>query len=207
MSVSTVFALHARPATHLLVTRAVAALPGTELVGVSSRAGEALRVLDILAPDALTVDVRLPDGDGIDLASLVRARRPALRVVLFGSATDRLLQRAVAAGVSAYLPRTAGVEQTADAIRDSLAGRASFPSRSLAGALRSGPPAGLSRREREVSQLILEGLSPVEIAVRLRVSESTVRTYAARARAKTDMAAGGPDAGAGVVSYRRRPTS
>lgn len=197
MSVSTVFALHTRPATHLLVSRAVDALPGTELVGASSRASEALRVLDILAPDVLTVDVRLADGDGIDLVSAVRARRSGLRVVLFGSATDRLLRRAVTAGVSAYLPRTAGVGQTVDAIRDCLAGRASFPSRSLAGALRGGTPAGLSRREREVNQLILEGLSPVEIAGRLRVSESTVRTYAARARAKIDMADGGPEAQGG----------
>lgn len=202
MSVSTVFALHTRPATHLLVSRAVAALAGTELVGVSSRAGEALRVLDILAPDALTVDVRLPDGDGIELASAVRARRPGLRVVLFGSATDRLLRRALTAGVSAYLPHTAGVGQAADAIRDCLAGRASFPSRSLAGALRGGTPAGLSRREREVSELILEGLSPVEIAGRLGVGESTVRTYAARARAKMDMAAGDPHA-----EGARRPPS
>ncbi|MGC5018950.1 LuxR C-terminal-related transcriptional regulator [Micromonospora sp. DT47] len=194
MSVSAVFAVHARPATHLLVSRAVATLPGTELVGAGSSAAEAARVFDNLAPDLLTVDVRLSDGGGIDLARRLRADRPDLRVVLFGRTTDRLLRSAVTAGVSAFLPGRPEVGPAADAIRDSLAGRASFSSRSLAGALRSGRPVGLSRREREVNELILDGLSPVEIAGRLRVSESTVRTYAARARAKIGPDATGPDA-------------
>ncbi|MFC0004181.1 sigma factor-like helix-turn-helix DNA-binding protein [Micromonospora siamensis] len=179
------FTVHARTRTHLLVRQAVAALPQVELVGSSGTAGEAVRVLGTLAPDALTVDVRLPDGDGIDLAVRLRDLRPQLRVVLFGPASDTLLRRAVAAGMPAYLPVHPEAGQVGTALRDCLAGRTSYPARFLAGALRRDPPARLSPREREVAALVGDGVPAAEVAVLLGISESAVRTYLARARAKT----------------------
>ncbi|MFF5175558.1 sigma factor-like helix-turn-helix DNA-binding protein [Micromonospora sp. NPDC000089] len=201
---SRVFAVHARPATHRAVDRAVAALPGVGLAGHSSSAAEAIRVFQALAPDALTVDVRLADGDGIELAAELIAARPGLRVVLLGPATDGPLRRAVLAGIAGHVPdptgtaghlpsptagpghppAPAGVDRVAAALREVLAGRIAFDSRVLAGALRAGPPAQLSRREREVVELLGDGLPAAEVARRLRLTESTVRTYAARARAK-----------------------
>lgn len=186
----TVFAIHGRARTHLFVSRIVATLPRAELVGRSDSAAEAVRVFDTLAPDAVTVDVRLPDGDGIDLALRLSTRRPGLCVVLLGPATDLLLRRALTAGISAHLLETADVAQATAAIHHCLAGRTSFPSRSLTDALRNGRTVNLSPREREVNALIRDGLSPIEIADRLHVSESTVRTYVARARAKTGVDCG-----------------
>ncbi|MBY8873687.1 response regulator transcription factor [Micromonospora sp. PLK6-60] len=193
---SRLFAVHARPATHLVVEHAVGTLPGVVLAGHSASAAEAVRVVQSLAPDALTVDVRLPDGDGIDLAAELLAARPSLRVVLFGPATDGRLRRAVLAGIAGHLPGPAGgagdrpgvteVDRVAGAIRDVLAGRVAFGSRFLTGALRAGTPTGLSGREREVTELLGAGLPATEIARRLRLTESTVRTYAARARAKRE---------------------
>jgi DNA-binding NarL/FixJ family response regulator len=141
-------------------------------------------VVETLAPDAVTVDVRLPDGDGIDLALRLRAARPGLCVVLFGPATPRLLRRAVTEGPSVYVPSTAGAAQVAAAIRSGLSGRASFASQSLSDVLRRGAVADLSPREREVDKLLREGLGPAHIAIRLQLSETTVRTYVARVRAK-----------------------
>lgn len=181
-----VFAVHARASTHLVVGRAVDALPRTELAGSSRSAVEATRLIDELSPDAVTVDARLPDGDGIEFAEWLHARYPGLGLVVFGPPRDGLLVKAVTAGVSAYVTATSETAPVAAAIRSSLAGRCSFSSGSLAGALRTERRSALSRREREVVQLSRDGLGPTEIARRLQLSESTVKTYLTRARAKVD---------------------
>lgn len=179
-----VFAIHAHPGIHLTVSRAIATLRHVELAGRSASAVEALRVFDSLAPDAATIDVRLPDGDGIELARRLRARRPDLAVVMFGPPTHRLLRRALAAGVLAYVPKTADEAHATAAIRTCLSGGASFSSDTLNAALRPCRPDDLSPREREVDGLFRTGLSSPAIAALLQVSESTVRTYVARVRAK-----------------------
>jgi DNA-binding NarL/FixJ family response regulator len=183
----TVFAIHAEASTHLLVKRAVDVVPHAELTGSTTSAVEAARVIGTLSPDAVTVDVRLPDGDGLALAERLRTDHPLLRLIVFGPSHDRLLLRAVTAGISAYVPDTAGLAQIAAAIRSSLAGQASFSSRSLTGALRNDRSVTLSPREQEVIALIRDGLGPGQIASRLQVSESTVKTYVARVRAKVGM--------------------
>jgi len=186
--VQRVFAIHARASTLLIVGRAVTTLPCTELTGSSASAHEATRLIDMLSPDAVTLDARLPDGDGIELAEHLHAGYPGLGLVLFGPCHDRLLLRAVRAGVSAYVAAaTADVAGVATAIRGCLAGHSSFSSRSLAGAVRSERPWALSRREWEVTQLARDGLGPADIARRLQVSESTVKTYLTRAWAKAGM--------------------
>jgi DNA-binding NarL/FixJ family response regulator len=181
----TVFAIHARASTHALVSRAVEVLPQAELAGRSSSVVEALRVFDTLAPDAVTVDVRLPDGDGIDLAQRLRARNPALYVILFGPAErPGPLRRAARAGMLAYVPDDATLAQVATAIGSCLAGQASLPSTMRSAVVRQSAAADLSRRELEVDRLLRNGLRAGEIAERLQLSQSTVRTYVARARAK-----------------------
>ena len=181
---TTVFAVHADATIHLKVSRAVSVLHDVELAGRSVSALEALRIFGTLAPDAVTVDVRLPDGDGIDLAQRLRSHRPDLCVVVFGPAVPRLVRRAVAAGALAYVPKTADVAETAAALEACLSGGGSFSSDTLNAALRAGQPAGLSPRERQVVQLARDGLTSGEIALRLDVGETTVRTYVARVRAK-----------------------
>jgi DNA-binding NarL/FixJ family response regulator len=190
--VPTVFSIHSHASTHLLVSRAVAAMPRTELAGSSASAVEAARVIDTLAPDAVTLDARLPDGDGIELAERLRINHPEIGVVLFGLADDRRLLRAVAAGVSGYLPTATEVAQAVAALRGCLTGRGSFSSRSLTGALRRDPSSTLSRRETEVVELLRAGLGQGQIADRLRISESTVKTYVARVRAKGGLVAPTP---------------
>jgi DNA-binding NarL/FixJ family response regulator len=182
-----VFAIHARASTQLVVGRAIEELSWTELAGSSRSAVEATRLIDMLSPDAVTLDARLPDGDGIELAERLHAIYPGLGLVMFGPSRDPLLMRAVTAGVSAYVTATGETAWVAAAIRSSLAGRCSFSSRSLVGVLRNERRSALSTREREVIQLIRDGLGPAGIARRLQVSESTVKTYLARARAKVDM--------------------
>jgi DNA-binding NarL/FixJ family response regulator len=161
------------------------------LAGSSTSAREATRLIDTLSPDAVTLDARLPDGDGIELAEHLHADYPGLGLVLFGPSCDRLLLRAVRAGVSAYVAgATADVPGVAAAIGSCLAGHNSFSSRSLAGAVRNDRAWVLSRREREVTELVRDGLDPAGIARRLQVSQSTVKTYLNRARTKVGKDAG-----------------
>jgi DNA-binding NarL/FixJ family response regulator len=183
---ATVFAIHASASTHLIVSRAVAAVPRTELAGSTSSAVEAARVIDTLAPDAVTIDAHLPDGDGIELAERLRANRPGLAMVLFGPAPGRQLRRALAAGVCAYVPEPVEIGPTIAAIRNGLTGRGSFSSRSLTNALRSARTGGLSYRENQVAGLLHEGFGPAQIAKQLSISESSVKTYVSRIRAKGD---------------------
>jgi DNA-binding NarL/FixJ family response regulator len=198
-----VFAVHARESTHLVVTRAVDALPRAQLVGRTCSAVEAARVLDSLRPDAVTVDAQLPDGDGLELVGRLRADHPRLGVVVFGPGDDRrLLLGAVATGASAYLTDDSGVAETAAAIRTSLTGLTSFPSQILAGALRRDWVTALSPRESEVDRLVREGLPTAQIAARLGVSESTVKTHVARVRVKLAMAGTALDVTAAVTGRR-----
>lgn len=187
---ATVFAIHASAATHLTISRAVATMANTELTGRTASAVEAQRVVGSLAPDLVTVDLRLPDGDGIALAQRLHITRPHLPVLVVGAATHRLLERALAAGVAAYVSREAGAVEVAVAIRACLSGRASYSAHTLNAALRQHRSAGLSRREREVYDLLRAGLTATGVADVLGLGESTVRTYVARVRAKT---AGGGD--------------
>ncbi|SNT54834.1 two-component system, NarL family, response regulator DesR [Asanoa hainanensis] len=187
---TTVFAIHANAATHLMISRAVASVANTELTGRTASAVEAQRVVESLAPDLVTVDLRLPDGDGIALAERLRTTRPHLPVLVVGAATHRLLERALTAGVAAYVSREAGAVEVAAAIRACLSGGGSYSAHTLNAALRQHRTTGLSRREREVYDLLRAGLTPAVVADELGLGESTVRTYVARVRAKT---AGGGD--------------
>ena len=182
-----VFAVHAQAGTHLVVSRAVGELPRIELAGSSRSAVEAARLVAMLSPAVVTLDARLPDGDGIELAERLHAEHPGLGLVLFGPSRTSLLRGAVAAGISAYVvAATADVSRVAAAIRCCLDGHNSFSSHLLAGAVRNERPMPLSRREREVTQLVRDGFGPTEIAKLLRIRESTVKTYVARARTKAD---------------------
>ncbi|MEV0713456.1 response regulator transcription factor [Asanoa sp. NPDC050611] len=192
---ATVFAIHANATTQLTISRAVATLAHTELAGRTASALEARRVVATLAPDVVTVDLRLPDGDGITLTQQLRTTRPRLPVLLVGPARHALLERAMAAGVAAYVDRGAGVVEVAAAIRACLAGGVSYSAHTLNAALRHHRAAVLSPREREVYELVRAGLSQAAVAKRLGVGESTVRTYVARVRAKTTGGGDLPQAG------------
>jgi DNA-binding NarL/FixJ family response regulator len=192
---ATVFAIHANATTQLTISRAVATLAHTELAGRTASAVEARRVVETLAPDVVTVDLRLPDGDGITLTHQLRATRPRLPVLLVGPARHGLLERAVAAGVAAYVGRDSGVVEVAAAIRACLSGGVSYSAHTLNAALRHSRAAVLSPREREVYELVRAGLSQAAVAKRLGVGESTVRTYVARVRAKTTGGGDLPQAG------------
>jgi DNA-binding NarL/FixJ family response regulator len=156
-----------------------------EIVAECVSAAEVPRALSVARPDVVTVDVNLPDGDGLQLARELRDRRADLGIVILTSRDqDDMLFRALETGVSAFVAKTAPVEEVLAAIRHSAVAASSFTASGLAIALARRREAtgrlALSPREVEVLRLLRDGLSIPAIALQMYISQSTTKTYVAR---------------------------
>jgi NarL family two-component system response regulator LiaR len=159
--------------------------PDVEIVG---EAGDGKRTVDVVAatrPDVLLLDLYMPGADGHAVLEALRdvPHRPAV-VVLTSATEDEHLVRAVHAGATGYLLKTAPAEDVIAAVRDAAAGTASLSPElltRLTGALRRPPPPDplrpLSPRERDVLRLIAQGHSNRQIARDLAIGEQTVKTH------------------------------
>jgi DNA-binding NarL/FixJ family response regulator len=159
--------------------------PGIEIVAECSSMADAWRVLPAVQPDVMTADVSLPDGDGLQLARKLRDLRNDLGIVLLTSnAEDDVMFRALETGVSAFVPKTAPIEELLTAIRHAAVAASSFTATGLAAALARRRTAqdrfALSDRERQVLHLLRDGMSIPAIAVAMFISTSTAKTYVAR---------------------------
>jgi DNA-binding NarL/FixJ family response regulator len=173
-------------------------LPGLELVGTASNGHEAIELAAEHHPDIVLMDLRMPDIDGVEATRQIRAEHPDTQVIVLTTyADDSSIFAALQAGARGYLTKDAGPEEIAAAIERVAQGQAMLDPAIQARVLeRLGspqpPPAppdelpdGLTAREAEVLTLIAEGLSNTEIAQRLVVSETTVKTHINRIFAKT----------------------
>jgi DNA-binding NarL/FixJ family response regulator len=164
------------------IAAALAAHADLRLAATGTSMLEAESLVDRLHPDVALVDNELADGEGLGCAAHLRRVRPGVGVVLLAPRHDQLLFRALEAGVSAYVPRSAPVEELLAAVRHAAAAPASFVAPDLTAAMvrRGRRTSALSPREAQVLGLLVEGLSAPRISSALQVSESTVKTYVAR---------------------------
>src|SRR5437763_2895848 len=110
--------------------------PDLEIVAEAGCAAEARRIVVTTRPDVVTVDIPLPDGDGLALARELRERVPTLGVVILASrGEDDLLFRALESGVSAFVAKNAPTAEILAAIRHASVAPASFTASGLALAL------------------------------------------------------------------------
>jgi DNA-binding NarL/FixJ family response regulator len=156
-----------------------------EIVAECGSVADAPSVLAKEGPDVVTVDATLPDGDGMRLAKELRDRYPYLGIVMLTShGADHLLFRALETGVSAFVAKTAPLEETLAAIRHAAVAAASFTASGLAMALARRSTVqdrvALSPREAEVLGLLRDGESIPAIAATMFISRSTAKTYVAR---------------------------
>jgi DNA-binding NarL/FixJ family response regulator len=163
----------------------VAQHPDIQLVAECGSAADAQRVLEAARPDVVAVEVNLPDGDGLRLARELRDRYADLGIVILASqGQDDVLFRALETGVSAFVGKTAPVEEMLAAIRHAAVAASSFTASGLAMALARRQTAqerlALSPRETQVLALLGDGLSVPAIAARMFISQSTAKTYVAR---------------------------
>ena len=159
--------------------------PDIEIVSECRSAAEASQIIALALPDVVMVDVSLPDGDGLSLAREFRDRFTDLGIVVLTSRDeDDVLFRALEAGVSAFVAKTAPVEEVLAAIRHAAVAASSFTASGLAIALARRlsvqEQLKLSARESEVLRLLRDGLSVREIALAMFISQSTAKTYVAR---------------------------
>jgi DNA-binding NarL/FixJ family response regulator len=156
-----------------------------EIVAECRSAADAHRMIAVVRPDVVTVEVSLPDGDGLRLAREFRDRHADLGIVVLTSQhEDDLLFRALETGVSAFVAKTAPLEEMLAAIRHAAVAASSFTASGLAVALARRRTLqerlALSPREQEVLRLLRDGLSIPAIAVAMFISHSTAKTYVAR---------------------------
>ncbi len=155
-----------------------------QVVGEAGSVSEATRLAGALRPDVVVIDVRLPDGSGLELVRALRAAREDVGlVVLTMYAGDDQLFAALDAGASAFVPKSAPSDDVVAAARHAAVKPSSFVAADLAEAMQrrlhpTGPQ--LTRREREVLDLLAEGLGVSSIARKLYISESTTKTHVSK---------------------------
>jgi DNA-binding NarL/FixJ family response regulator len=173
---------------HHLVRQAVGRAVDSELdLDVVAHAGtlaEGGSLLRRERPDVLVVDVSLPDGNGIELVRTARELSPSIGiVVLTMHGDDDTLLRALEAGASALVLKSATLDNVVDAVRRSATAPEVFAAAGLAAAMRRRNDTDrprLTPRESEVLTRLKDGLSVSQVARALYMSESTVKTHVAK---------------------------
>ena len=168
------------------------AQPGIEVVGEARDGAEAVARSAELHPDVICMDVQMPRMDGLEATTRVVAAQPGVAVLMLTTFDDDdSLFRALAAGASGFLLKTASPEQLVDAVRVLAAGDALLApavtrrvierfggARSAGAATRDDPAlATLTDRERDVFGLLARGWSNAEIAAELVLGEATVKSH------------------------------
>jgi DNA-binding NarL/FixJ family response regulator len=169
---------------HEVVRRGIAEVversDGMQVVAEAGSVAEALRRAVLVNPQVILVDLRLPDGTGIDLMTQLREVVPQVRpVVLTSFDDDDALAAALESGAAAFLIKSVRGAEIADVIRAVASGRTLLDERTLTRrrADHDDPTADLTPSENRVLKLIGEGLSNREIAERLGVAEKTVKNH------------------------------
>ena len=155
-----------------------------EVAGEAGSVAEALATVAAMRPDVATLDIRLPDGDGLTLAKQLRDLHPDLGlVVLTMYPGDDTLLGALDSGANAYVAKSAPVSEVVSAARQAAADSGSFTARDLAGALRrrsAAPAVNVTERELDVLRLLAQGYGISQISRRLHISDSTTKTHVSK---------------------------
>jgi DNA-binding NarL/FixJ family response regulator len=166
---------------------------GMEVVGEAATAEEAL---SRIPPTRPVLDVRLPDGTGVEVCREIRSRHPEIQCLMLTSfADDEALFEAIMAGAAGYLLKQLKGADIVDAVRRVADGQSLLDPAVTARVLerlRKGPDedaalARLTDQERRILELIAEGLTNRQIAERIHLAEKTVKNYVSNVLSKLGM--------------------
>lgn len=167
------------------------AVPGVEVVAESGDGREALELIAKHEPDVALLDIGMPGLNGLEVARRVAKECPRTRVIVLSMYADRIyVRKALGAGVAGYLLKGAAVAELPLALQSVMRGETYLTpriSREVVQGFLQGseseapdPLEGLTKRQREILQLVAEGRSTKEIAKALDVSVKTVETHRMR---------------------------
>jgi NarL family two-component system response regulator LiaR len=165
-----------------------------ELAGEAASGQAAIELCEDLQPDVVLMDMLMPDMDGASATRLIRSQSETIQVIALTSFKEEILvQSALQAGAIGYLLKDVSGDQLAEAIRAAHAGRATLSpeaAQALVHAASQAPPPGLdlTERERAVLALMVEGLNNTQIAAKLTVSPSTVKSHVSNVLTKLGVA-------------------
>ena len=180
---------------HEIVRRGVADLidaePDLEVVGEAGTVRDTVGRVAATLPDVVVLDVRLPDGSGIDACRSVRSAFPDIVcLMLTAYDDDRAMQAAILAGAAGYVVKDIRGQTLVDDIRRVAAGRRLLPAATVPVTVErltkdvADDVAELTLRERQVLELIAGGLTNRQIGDRLGLAEKTVKNYVSGLLAK-----------------------
>jgi DNA-binding NarL/FixJ family response regulator len=185
---------------HEVVRRGVAEMLDDEddltVIGQASSVSEALARIPALRPDVAVLDMRLPDGNGVELCRDLRSKLPELQCLMLTSYTDdQAMMDAILAGAAGYVIKDIKGVDLVSAVRTVGSGRSLLDSRAAtalmrrirAGVAKPGPLDALTDQEKTLLELIGEGLTNRQIAERMFLAEKTVKNYVSRMLAKLGM--------------------
>ena len=184
---------------HEIVRRGVADLfedePDLEIVGEAATVAEALRRIPTHEVDVAVLDVRMPDGNGVELCRDLRSQLPELRCLILTSySDDEALLNAIMAGASGFVLKQVLGNDLITAVRKVGAGESLLDAKTTEALMQrirqgetDGPLSNLTDQERAVFDLVGEGLTNRQIASRLFLAEKTVKNYVSHILAKLGM--------------------
>jgi DNA-binding NarL/FixJ family response regulator len=166
-----------------------------EVVGEAGTAGEAYARIPPTHPDVALLDVRLPDGDGVEVCREIRSRHPDIHCLMLTSyADDEALFSSIMAGASGYVLKQVKGSDLIETIKKVARGQSlldpTLTARVLERLRTPTPPdelAGLTDQERRVLDLVAEGLTNRQIGERMFLAEKTVKNYVSNLLAKLGM--------------------
>lgn len=172
--------------------------PGMKVIGQGKRMEEAKQLCFRLKPDLVLLDIRLPDGSGVDAARSILAKSPDTRVLFLTSfADDHTVLEAILAGAHGYILKDISSQALVRGIRTVASGQALIDSRLTRQTLQwlknvySEPGQSkrplLSPQEQRLLPLVAKGLTNKEIAQDLRLSEKTIKNYLANIYSKLNI--------------------
>ena len=183
---------------HTMVRRGLAtflkAYDDLELAGEAASGQAAIRLCAQVLPDVVLMDLAMPEMDGATATRAIRQQFPQVQVMALTSFKEEaLVQSALQAGAIGYLLKDVSAEELAQAIREANVGRGTLSpeaAQALIHATTQPPAPGhdLTARERAVLALMVEGINNTEIAAKLTVSPSTIKSHVSHILSKLGVA-------------------
>ena len=183
---------------HTMVRRGLAAFlkvfDDLQLAGEAESGEAAIRLCAEVLPDVILMDMVMPDMDGAAATRAIRQQFPQVQVIALTSFKEGdLVKNALEAGAIGYLLKDVSAEELVEAIRAAHAGRVTLSPEAAQALVETAnqPPApglDLTEREREVLALMVDGLNNTQIAGRLTVSSSTIKSHVSNILSKLGVA-------------------